>query len=143
MNKYIILGIVLVVLIAGGVGFRYMSGTKRTPVDTGVIREFTVTAKKDQWKFEPDVIDVNQGDKIILTIINEDKYDHGIAIDAFGVSQRIPALGTIKVEFVATQPGDFQYYCSVPCNSGIVDGKERGHFDQVGNLHVKARINTQ
>ncbi len=136
MNKYITLGIVLLVLIAGGIGFRYFSGSAGRPLDTGVVREFTVTAKKDQWKFEPDVIDVNQGDKVIITVVNEDGYDHGFAIDAFGISQRIPAKGTITIQFVATQPGDFQFYCSVPCGSGVVDGKERGHFDQIGKLHV-------
>ncbi len=136
MNKYITLGIVLLVLIAGGIGFRYFSGSAGRPLDTGVVREFTVTAKKDQWKFEPEVIDVNQGDKVIITVVNEDSYDHGFSIDAFGISQRIPAKGTIVIQFVATQPGDFEFYCSVPCGSGIVDGKERGHFDQIGKLHV-------
>lgn len=143
MNKYIILGIVLVLLIAGGMGFRYMSGSKRTPVDTGVVREFTVTAEKDQWRFEPDVINVNQGDKVILTVVNQDDYDHGFAIDAFGVSQRIPAKGTIVIQFVATQPGDFPFYCSVPCGSGEVNGKPRGHFDQVGTLHVTSAATQQ
>ncbi|MBI5817216.1 MAG: cupredoxin domain-containing protein [Candidatus Yonathbacteria bacterium] len=143
MNKYLILLIVLIALIGGGIAFRSFSGGEKKPVDTGIVREFTVTAKKDQWKFEPDVISVNQGDKVILTIVNEDDYDHGIAIDAFGVSQRIPAKGTIVIQFIATQPGDFPFYCSVPCGSGVVEGKPRGHFDQVGTLHIKSASVTQ
>ena len=70
MNKYIILGIVLVALIGAGIAFRYFSGDERKPLDTGIVREITITTKKDQWKFEPDDITVNQGDKIVLTIIN-------------------------------------------------------------------------
>lgn len=143
MNKYVILGIFLLILMTGGVGYRYFSGSEGKPVDTGIVREFTITAERDQWRFDPDVIDVNQGDKVILTIINQDSYDHGFAIDAFGVSQRIPAKGTVTIQFTATQPGDFPFYCSVPCGSGVVDGKERGHFDQVGKLHIKSLINTQ
>lgn len=143
MNKYITIGIVLVLIIGGGVAFRSFSGDARTPVNTGVVKEITLVAVKDEWRFEPDDIEVNQGDKVVLTIINEDDYDHGIAIDAFGVSQRIPALGTIKIEFVATQPGEFPFYCSVPCGDGVVEGKPRGHFDQVGKLHIKALVETE
>ena len=143
MNKYITLGIVLVLLIGGGVALRFFSGDEGKPLDTGIVRELTLTAKKDQWKFEPDDITVNQGDRVILTIVNEDDYDHGIAIDAFGVSERIPALGTITVQFVATQPGEFPFYCSVPCGDGEVDGHARGHIDQVGKLHIKSFVETQ
>ena len=74
---------------------------------------------------------------MVMEVVNEDEYDHGIAIDAFGISQRMPAKSTINVEFVATQVGDFQYYCSVPCGEGSVGGKKRTHFDMIGTLHVK------
>lgn len=143
MNKYITLGIVLVVLIGAGVAFRFFSGDERKPLDTGIVREFTLTAKKDEWKFEPDDITVNQGDKVMLKIVNEDSYDHGIAIDAFGVSERIPALSTINIQFVATQPGEFPFYCSVPCGDGEVNGHARGHIDQVGKLHIKSFVETR
>ena len=80
--------------------------------------------------------------KVVMTVINEDEYDHGVSIDAYGISQRMPAMSTIKVEFVATQAGDFPFYCSVPCgacesNACEVDGKRRGHFDMIGKLRVK------
>lgn len=143
MNKYITLGIVLVALIGGGIAFRSFSGDEGKPVSTGVVKEITLTAVKDAWRFEPDDIEVNQGDRVVLTIVNQDDYDHGIAIDAFGVSQRIPALGTITVDFVATQPGEFPFYCSVPCGDGTVDGHDRGHIDQVGKLRIKSLIETQ
>jgi len=77
-----------------------------------------------------------------MTVINEDDYDHGIAIDAFGITQRMPANSTVKVEFVATQAGDFPFYCSVPCGEGIVDGKKRTHFDMIGKLHVRSIISS-
>ncbi len=142
MNKYVILIIVLGFLIAGGIVYNKF-GIKEAdrPQTTGQVREMTITAKKNQWKWEPENFEAVQGDKIILTVINEDDYDHGINIEAFGVSQRIPANGTITTEFVVTQPGEFPYYCSVPCGDGIVDDKKRGHFDQVGIIHVKSLIN--
>ena len=100
-----------------------------------------MTAKKDAWAFEPEVIEAVRGDTIIMTVVNEDNYDHGIAIDAFGISQRMPAESTIKIEFVVTQEGEFPLYCSVPCGEGIVDGKKRTHFDMVNKLHVRSIIN--
>jgi len=125
-------------IIGGGIFYRtVLLSEADKPVETGVIRNFTIVADKDEWRWTPEVIEVDRGDRIKLEIINEDEYDHGIAIDAFGVSQRMPAKSTINVEFVATQLGDFQYYCSVPCGEGEVDGVKRTHFDMIGVIKVR------
>lgn len=141
MNKYFILIIIGGIIIAGGIFYRNVLLPEASkPVISGKIREIAIIAKKDEWRFEPEIIDAERGDKIIATIINEDNYDHGIALDAFGVSQRMPANGTIKIEFIVTQEGDFPFYCSVPCGEGKVEGKKRGHFDMIGKLHVKSVV---
>lgn len=141
MNKYFLLIIIGVLIIGGGVFYRiFLLPESSVPFTSGKVREITVVAKKDQWSFNPEILEAERGDKIIATIINEDNYDHGISIDAFGVSQRMPANGTIKVEFVVTQEGDFPFYCSVPCGEGKVEGKKRGHFDMVGKLHVRSVV---
>ena len=141
MNKYAIVGIVLVAIIGIGIGYRvFLLPQTSVPVTTGKVREITITSQKDKWNFNPEVIVAERGDKIILTVINEDNYDHGISIDAFGVSQRMPADSTIKIEFVVTQEGDFPFYCSVPCGEGKVDGNKRGHFDMVGKIHVRSIV---
>lgn len=105
-----------------------------------MVKSVTLVMEKNAWNFKPDLVELEQGDKVILTVINQDDFDHGIAIDAFGVSQRVPAGGTITAEFVVTQRGDFPFYCSVPCGSGVVAGKERGHFDQYGTLRVSSLV---
>jgi len=145
MNKYLWLAILGVAIVGGGIVYRvFFLPEANKPVSTGVVREITITAAKDQWFFDPETVEANRGDKIVLTVVNEDEYDHGIAIDAYGISQRMPANGTIKIEFVATQPGDFPFYCSVPCGEGdtVIDGKtvHRTHFDMVGKLHVRSLI---
>lgn len=141
MNKYIIIIGLGVLVIMGGIVYRvFLLPPESAPVTSGKIREITIVAKKDEWRFAPEEIEVERGDKIIATIVNEDDYDHGIAIDALGVSQRMPAKSTIKVEFTATQEGDFPFYCSVPCGEGVVDGKKRGHFDMVGKIRVKKLV---
>jgi plastocyanin len=144
MNKFVIILIVLVVLIGGGA--LYKSSNKDSQQQTanavaqGKVREISVTATKDRWEFKPELIEVDQGDTVRLSFVNQDSYDHGVQIDAYGVSQRIPANSTAVIpEFVATKAGDYPFICSVSCGGGIVDGKERGHFDQTGTLRVKPR----
>lgn len=133
----------MVAILGIGIGYRtFLLPETSVPVTTGKVREITVTSQADKWNFNPEIIEADRGDKIILTVINEDNYDHGISIDAFGVSQRMPANGTIKIEFVVTQEGDFPFYCSVPCGEGEVDGKKRGHFDMVGKIHVKSIVSS-
>lgn len=144
MNKYVSIGVVVVaVLVGGGLYRTYLLPEASKPVETGVVREITVIAKRDDWRFIPEVVEVNRGDRIKMTVINEDVYDHGIAMDAFGISQRMPANSTIMFEFVATQAGDFQYYCSVPCGEGDTPTGHRTHFDMIGTIKVKDAVKTQ
>lgn len=148
MNKYFLLVIVGAVVVASGIAYRiFLLPQSRVPVTTGIVKEITVVAKKNTWSFVPETIEVDRGDRVVLTVVNEDDYDHGIAIDAFGISQRMPAKQTIKVEFIATQAGDFPFYCSVPCgeceeNACEVNGKRPGHFDMVGKIKVRNVVQT-
>jgi len=152
MNKYIIIGIVLVAIIGAGIVFKSMSGKFSCAPEDGTDVVMTIVSKKLQWVYEPENITVNQCDKIKLTVINEDNFDHGFAIDAFGISQRLPAGGTIKVDFVASQSGTFPFYCSVSCGNsndatfdlpegkvqaGKYAGETRGHFDHLGQFIVR------
>lgn len=142
MNKYAILIVVGVLILGGGIFYRtYLLPEESKPVESGNTIEVTITAKKNEWRFIPEDIDINRGDRVKITAVNEDDYDHGIAIDAYGISQRMPANETVKLEFVASQEGDFPFYCSVPCGEGIVDGVKRTHFDMIGKLHVRSLIN--
>lgn len=141
MNKYLILIIGGILIIGFGVFYRtFLLSEGAKPVTTGKVREVTIVAEKNEWRFIPEVIEAERGDKIAATVINEDDYDHGIAIDAFGISQRMPARSTIKLEFVVTQEGEFPFYCSVPCGEGEVDGKHRTHFDMIGKLNVRSLV---
>ena len=151
MNKYVILGIVLVVIIAGGVIFSATDDSFKCDPSMGKDVEMTVVSKKLEWAFEPEEITIAQCDRVKVTVINEDNFDHGFAIDAFGISQRLPASESIVVEFVATKAGTFPFYCSVSCSSsdaatfGLPDGEVqtgpytgtvRGHFEHIGQYIV-------
>lgn len=59
---------------------------------------------------------VNLGDTVRITVINGDPTWHDLKIDEFNVDtgQLLEDEQTVIVEFVANQPGNFEYYCSVP-----------------------------
>jgi nitrosocyanin len=152
MNKYIILGIIIVAIVAGGAIFKSQTDTDNCTPDIGSDVVMTVVSKKLEWRFEPENIVVKKCDRVKLTVINEDNFDHGVAIDAFGISQRLPANGTINIDFVASKEGQFPFYCSVSCSdskstgnlpNGVVAtgpyaGSFRGHFEHIGKFIVEA-----
>jgi len=151
MNKFVIVGIILVVIVAGGLVFNILSDNLNCEPGQGSDKHFDIVSKRLEWAFEPEEITVEQCDRVSVTVINEDNFDHGFAIDAFGVSQRLPANGRIDVEFVATKGGTFPFYCSVSCSdsaastfgleNGVVQtgpyaGTFRGHFEHIGQFIV-------
>ena len=59
---------------------------------------------------------VNLGDTVRITVINGDAVWHDLKIDEFGIDtgQLLEDEQSVTLEFVASQPGNFEYYCSVP-----------------------------
>jgi nitrite reductase (NO-forming) len=58
----------------------------------------------------------NVGDTVRLTVINGDPVLHDLTIAEFGVTtgQLTQAEQAVTIEFVASQAGVFEYYCSIP-----------------------------
>lgn len=152
MNKFIILGVVVVLILGGGIVYKSATDTDNCLEGMGKDVVMTVLSKKLQWKFEPETITVNKCDRVNLTVVNEDNFDHGVAIDAFGISQRLPANDSINIQFVASKEGQFPFYCSVSCSdskstgdlpggvvqTGTYAGLFRGHFEHIGKFVVEA-----
>ena len=64
MNKYLWLIVMGVVIIGGGIGYRvFFLAEEDKPVSTGNVKEITVIAKKDAWRFVPEEIDIMRGDQ--------------------------------------------------------------------------------
>lgn len=59
---------------------------------------------------------VNLGDTVRITVINGDPALHDLRIDEFGAytGELLADEQAATVEFVADQPGNFNYYCSIP-----------------------------
>jgi len=87
-----------------------------------------ITARR--FAFEPDVIEVAQGETVRLTLHSED-VNHGFQIDGYDVEVEIPKGGEpVDVEFVADRAGSFRIKCSEYCGSG--------HRRMRGELVVRA-----
>ena len=103
-----------------------------TQVDTGTasdaaVKEFTVEGNA-QFRFNPTEIRVNQGDTVRVTFKNAGGV-HDWKLDQFNVATEVLQAGQEEtVEFVASQAGTFEYYCSV--------GNHRA-MGMVGNLIVQ------
>lgn len=139
MKKVAIIVIFLAIIVSGGIYYRkfFLPEEKRAIPESGKMIEITIRAIENKWQFEPDYFEVKAGDKVVLNVFNDDEYDHGLAIEAFGINKRMPSKSKVRLEFIANRLGEFPFYCSVSCGSGIVNGKKRSHFDMVGKFLVK------
>lgn len=90
------------------------------------IKTFAVTAKS--WDFEPKIIKVKKGDKVVLNIKATD-VAHGFMIPEFNIDEMLPAGKTTKVEFTASKSGTFTFSCSWICGEG--------HSKMTGQLIVE------
>lgn len=89
----------------------------------GEVKVIDIVAK--QWSFDPDTIEVNLGDQVLLHIESID-VTHGFAIPEFGINERLRPQEDIHIEFVADKKGSFGFFCSIPCGSG--HGKMKGQI---------------
>lgn len=81
---------------------------------TPAIRHFTVDGR--QFAYEPGVLQVNQGDTVIITLTASDVV-HGLYLDGYGLETRVEPGQSQTLQFVADKPGKFRYRCSVSCGT--------------------------
>jgi len=80
------------------------------------VKTFDITASR--FEFQPDTIEVTQGDHVKVTLRSADT-KHGFAIAELKVKTTIPKGGaSVVAEFVADKPGTFQIKCSEYCGPG-------------------------
>lgn len=129
-NKYLNFIVFAGLLIASGVVYQnYYRPAELGPAEwNGNEVRVQMRSLENQWKFEPDILTVRKGDKVILDIYNEDSYDHGFAIQSFGVESRLFPKRSTHIEFIAANVGEYPFYCSVACGEG--------HYRQTGKIIV-------
>lgn len=82
------------------------------------------------WRFDPDVIEVNRGDTVKVSLVNKDpSTEHTFVINAFSVkSKTVYPNETDEVTFQAKTAGEYEIVCD------IIGHKDGG---MVGKLIVK------
>ena len=84
--------------------------------------------KAQRFSFSPDIIKINQGDKVKIIAESPD-VTHGFALSEFNINMRIEPGARNILEFIADKRGKFIFRCSVFCGSG--------HSNMKGELVVK------
>lgn len=79
-------------------------------------RHFEVTASR--FKFEPDLLEVAEGDRVVVTIRTLD-VEHGFAIKKLKLKAEVPkGSDSVRLEFVADKAGTYEISCSEYCGKG-------------------------
>jgi plastocyanin len=139
MNKKILFSLGALValgLVAGA--FLFFTKQKAPVALSGPEKHIRIVAEKNEWEFSPSAIEVKKGDRVFLEIVNEDDYEHGLAIDGYDVSQLLPANKTSNIEFVADKEGEFTFRCFIPCGDGDTPHGHRGHREMTGTFIVRS-----
>lgn len=82
-----------------------------------------------QGAFNELKLTVTKGDTIVLKIKNLD-VPHGFGLDEFGTNTVTPPGEITTIKFIASQEGQFTFYCTVFCGTG--------HPNHKGTLIVQA-----
>ena len=84
------------------------------PLFAGRPTEHHLTLEARRFAFEPGVIEVNRGDKVVLELESVD-VTHGVYLDGYGLEAVSEPGHTARLEFVADRVGKFKYRCSLAC----------------------------
>lgn len=103
--------------------------------DAGIVRDgknVTINMTAIRSHYTPDLIEINEGDHVVWHITNlETTQDatHGFAIPGYNITVSLEPGETATMEFDATVPGVFTFYCTEFCSAL--------HLEMVGYFLVK------
>lgn len=103
-RRRVILGLVAGV---GGLVFRSSANDQEQSFTR---RDVSVTVKG--FRFSPARIAVSRDDLVRVTVQSED-IAYSFTIDAYWLSKRVPAGGSVSFEFLADREGTFPFYSSL------------------------------
>ena len=79
----------------------------------------TVDVAAADFRFEPETIQVTEGETVVLRARSTDGKAHGIAIKELKIKAALPKTGeVVPIEITAGKPGTYTIACSVYCGSG-------------------------
>jgi heme/copper-type cytochrome/quinol oxidase subunit 2 len=103
-RRWVVLGLTAAV---GGLVFR---SSAKDQEQAFTRRDVSVTVKG--FRFSPARIAVSRDDLVRVTVQSED-VAYSFTIDAYWLSKRVPAGGSVSFEFLADREGAFPFYSSL------------------------------
>lgn len=91
-------------------------------------RSFQMTAER--YDFDPEELHVEAGTLVTLTITSIDDV-HGFDLPDWDIDVRLDPDTPVTVEFLAPEPGTYEFHCSHFCGMG--------HFGMNGRIVVEPR----
>ena len=110
--------------LAGATGFSVL-----WPWASGQPAPRTVRIVARRFKFEPDLIELKQGERVVLEF-DATEVMMGFNLHALGLRADLPPGKLTSLALTATAVGEFPFYCDVFCGSG--------HEEMDGLLRVVA-----
>lgn len=105
-----------------------LPAAKHVPSNVQVGRDRTIMLHTSNWEFQPNVIRVKQGENVKLHLMGIEG-NHGVAIPALGVNERMDKGSTKMVSIPTDKKGTFPFFCNVMCGPG--------HADMEGTLIIE------
>lgn len=63
--------------------------------------------------FAPQVVTVDKGEEVVLTVGNSTGRPHGFTIEGYGIQREVNPGNPMEVKFVARKSGTFKVYCQL------------------------------
>lgn len=74
-----------------------------------------ITVMGSEFKFEPNLITVNKGEKVKIIFENTGNYPHNLVIPELNIETKLIKKGeTDIIEFIAPESKTYEFICSVP-----------------------------
>ncbi|MFZ5824062.1 MAG: cupredoxin domain-containing protein [Bacillota bacterium] len=102
------------VLLAGLAATAFTGRAAASGEGQGRVVEIEMEAR--QWEYGPGTIEVNQGDRVRITLMSMD-VAHGFYLDGYDINQYADPGKSVVIEFTADKAGRWMYRCSTTCGS--------------------------
>ncbi len=104
-NNPLLISIMILILVAGP------SIVLAQPEEP---RERVITIEASKFSYKPEIIEVNEGDRVTIRLISTDVH-HGLFIDGYELKTDAKPGEEGNITFIANRTGKFAMRCSVTC----------------------------
>lgn len=99
--------------LRAGLGILLLSALALSAAQASEVR--TIDIRATEFSFEPDEIQVDEGETVRLRLINAGSLSHNLHLEGVSVkTETVQSDSTATVRFTAPSAGTVQFFCDVP-----------------------------